>query len=83
MLTLHTVKKETKFGDKFYNIYIGSTGNKFIFNVAPANESKPVGGYDDLRHICSHKNVDLPEWIVKRAEEIMGRTLHQNMATAK
>ena len=76
MLILHNLKEMN------YTVYIGSRGNKFIFNVAPSNEPKPAGGYPNLRYICHVKGIQLKDMspIVKKAEEIMGRTLAENVA---
>ena len=77
MLILHTVKEMN------YTVYIGSRGNKFIFNIVPSNEPKPAGGYPSLRFICRVKGIYQIEHmkpIVTKAEEIMGRTLAENVA---
>jgi len=84
MLILHKIKIPTiLFGEVEYTVYIGSSGNKFIFNVAPSTDPKPTGGYPSLRNICYMKGIQLKDMspIVKKAEEIMGRTLAENMAT--
>lgn len=79
MLILHTIKETN------CTVYIGSSGNKFIFNVAPINEPKPIGGYSDLKHICYMNGIELKDMepIVRKAEEIMGRTIKENMAIEK
>jgi hypothetical protein len=85
MLTIHSLTKKNLIGETVHNVYMGSSGNKFIFNIAPSNEPKPVGGYDDLKHICYMHDIELEDvkTITKKAEEIMGRTLAENKATAK
>lgn len=85
MLTIHTVTKKGLISETDHNVYIGSSGNKFIFNIAPSNEPKPIGGYADLRHICYMHGIELEvvKSIVKKAEEIMGRTLAENMVAEK
>jgi hypothetical protein len=79
MLILHTVKEMN------YTVYIGSSGDKFIFNVAPSLDPKPTGGYPDLKFICRVKGIyqvqDMKP-IVEKAEAIMGRTLAENIAIA-
>ncbi len=80
MLILHTIKEMN------YTVYIGSRGNKFIFNIALSNEPKPVGGYPNLKYICQVKGIYQIEHmkpIVSKAEEIMGRTLNENINTPK
>ena len=63
-----------------YTAYIGSSGNKYIFNIVPSNEPKPSGGYGSLRYICRVKGIHPKdvESMKVRAEEIMGRTLQEN-----
>jgi len=75
MLILHTVEKMN------YTVYIGSSGNKFIFNVAYSNEQKPAGGYPNLKFICRVKGLPFEDIISasKKAEAIMGKTLLENM----
>lgn len=80
MLILHTVKELN------YTVYIGSSGDKYIFNVAPSNERKPTGGYADLKFILRVKGIYQLEHvkpIVTKAEEIMGRTLQENIQIAE
>lgn len=75
ILHTHTISKTT------YNVYMGSSGNKFIFNVAETTQSKPTGGYGDLKYICSVKGFedkDIQPIIVK-AERIMGKKLKENL----
>ena len=74
MLTLYEVKEMN------YTVYIGSRGNKFIFNVAYSNEPAPTGGYPSLRYILRVKGIWDTSPIIKRAEEIMGRTHAENVA---
>jgi hypothetical protein len=74
MLVLHKVKEMN------YTVYIGSRGNKFIFNVVYSNEPKPKGGYPSLRYILRVKGIHDFSHIVRRAEEIMGRTMSENVA---
>ena len=74
MLVLHKVKEMN------YTVYIGSRGNKFIFNVVYSNEPAPKGGYPSLRYILGVKGIHDFSHIVRRAEEIMGRTLAENTA---
>ena len=87
MLILHTLtKKSPLLGiETDHHVYMGSSGNKFIFNIASSNERKPIGGYADLRHICYAHGIELEDVksIVKKAEEIMGRTLAENMTAEK
>ena len=77
MLILHTVKEMN------YTVYIGSRGNKFIFNIVPSNEPKPAGGYPNLKFICRVKGIYQiahMKPIIAKAEAIMGRTLAENIA---
>lgn len=79
MLILHGIEEMN------YTVYIGSSGNKFIFNIAPSNEPKPAGGYPNLGYICRVKGIrekDVKN-IVMKAEAIMGRTVWENVQIAE
>ena len=75
MLILHTFK------ELGYTAYIGSSGDKYIFNIVPSNEPKPAGGYPNLKYICRVKGLRLPEvtTLVRKAEDIMGKTVAENL----
>lgn len=78
MLILHHVK------DIGYTVYIGSNGNKYIFNIIPENEPVSHGGYPNLLYICKVKGLkpkDIQNIVIK-AEQIMGRTVAENLAIA-
>ena len=78
MLILHCIKEMN------YTVYIGSSGNKFIFNIVPSNELTPVGGYPNLRYICRVKGIRAEDMkkIEIKAEGIMGRTINENLKIA-
>jgi hypothetical protein len=65
MLILH------KFDD--YTVYIGSSGDKYIYNVVPNEQPKPTGGYTDLNWICRVKGICEPHILMlkRKANEII------------
>jgi hypothetical protein len=79
MLILHHIE------ELGYTVYIGSSGNKFIFNIVPDESITGggiCGGYTDLLYICRVKRLspkDIQNIVVK-AEHIMGRTVAENLA---
>lgn len=78
MLILHHIE------DMGYTVYIGSSGNKYIFNIIPENEPAPCGGYPNLLYICKVKGLNPKDIqnIVIKAEQIMERTVAENLAIA-
>jgi len=75
MLILHTFEKLG------YTAFIGSNGNKFIFNIQPSDEPKCCGGYPNLNYICRVKGLLLDERkiLIDKAEKIMGKTIKENL----
>ncbi len=78
MIILHRIKEMN------YTVYIGSSGNKFIFDIVPSNEPAPAGGYPNLKYICRVKGIRSEDMtkIKTKAEEIMGRTINENLEIA-
>lgn len=83
MLIIHAITQKNKIGETTYNVYMGSSGNKFIFNITPANEQAPSGGYPNLGYICSIKNIleKDEKTIIFKAERIMGKSIYENSIT--
>jgi hypothetical protein len=74
MLILHIFPREN------YTAYIGSSGDKFIFNIVPSDQAKPSGGYVGLEWIFGVKNLPKPylSMLIKKAELIMNKPYSEN-----